>query len=537
MKATGASPTCPMVQDNDIVWFSTEQDNELSAEAHLQSTTSTDELPSSVFSCYNDQACDIYHGISFDIPSLETCDPNTIPFPSSIFSTGDECPVDNQDENPTVLRYEGVSTFDSRAGSIAPSFSSGIASSSSSSSVTNLATITHSCEFPTYSRPINNNKHSTIRQPQNQNPPRQVLSSTSVLPSPYTPPIITSMPPRTAPESPKSALMRWQPIVPKPTSSLGVCRIDSSSLSGHKRPASRVEQFTRLDDCLIGVFSSGLNGLNHYTTRQKRQRTPKACLKCQFDRKACDGGRPCNRCLGILGNIQSHKTVHWKHCIDSDILDNSPLQGVLSGLASFSCSGGEQLWEPCVELNDHPRNSLFLAHVLDFMQSGGSVANFERAKRMYFRKLQTRPLRIHLQDSSEIKKFVLFRCAAAEALLNDTKALLTAEKTRGATLNKRNLFENLAIIYSLSTYFSCPDCLTTPSGYPWMTNDTIICTNNKVESEHTALVEVFPHRIEVHWIRSYRTETFNQGRDFRAFEHLASFSWHWMHRFTTSLLS
>ncbi|KAI3343659.1 hypothetical protein F4824DRAFT_16543 [Ustulina deusta] len=177
--------------------------------------------------------------------------------------------------------------------------------------------------------PVNNGNRSIVCAPQHQNPDSQVLSSTRTLPSPCTSTTMTPMPSCTSPERTTPALIRWQPIMPKPISGLNVCRADSPSLSKRKRPVSPLEKITRVDDCLIGVFSSGLN---QNAPQQKRRRTPKACLRCQFDRKACFGGRPCDRCIGILGNIQSNKTIHWKYCVDSDILDGNLILPLLSAL-------------------------------------------------------------------------------------------------------------------------------------------------------------------------------------------------------------
>ncbi|KAI0911900.1 hypothetical protein F4823DRAFT_255898 [Ustulina deusta] len=318
MKGTQASSICPLVGNNDPRWFSVEQDTQLSSEVHLQASTSTEELPSGVFSYHDDQTCDIYHGVSFDIPSFEHHDPSSIPLPSFVFTADDECPPENsQGENSTILGCEAHDASGSPTRPTTPTFSS---CTTSSSSVTNLTAVAQGCEFPTHSMPVNNGNRSVVCAPQHQNPDSQVLSSTRTLPSPCASTTVTPMPSCTSLERTTPALIRWQPIMPKPISGLNVCRADSPSLSKRKRPVSPLEKITRVDDCLIGVFSSGLN---QNAPQQKRRRTPKACLRCQFDRKACSGGRPCDRCVGILGNIQSNKTIHWKYCVDSDILDGN----------------------------------------------------------------------------------------------------------------------------------------------------------------------------------------------------------------------
>ncbi|KAI1428539.1 hypothetical protein F5Y12DRAFT_32147 [Xylaria sp. FL1777] len=266
---------------------------------------------------YNDEIYDPYYGISFDMPLFEDNNIGTIQLPWSFCSTQDEHPPeDGQVENSTVLGDEARNASDSHIGATTQTFSS----CTTSSSVDNVAAVAQGCELLTSSEPISKGNHSIIRLPQNQSRVSQVLPSTIISPPPYPSPIVASMSSSVTLGKTTPTLTHWQSIMPKPVSGSNLYRTEPSPLSKRKRPASPLEHFTRVDDCLIGVFSSGL------PPKQKKRRAPKACLRCQFDHKECSGGRPCTRCLGIIGNIQSNRTVYWKYCVDSDILDGNRLQ-------------------------------------------------------------------------------------------------------------------------------------------------------------------------------------------------------------------
>ncbi|KAI1324604.1 hypothetical protein F5Y16DRAFT_423781 [Xylariaceae sp. FL0255] len=59
--------------------------------------------------------------------------------------------------------------------------------------------------------------------------------------------------------------------------------------------------------------------------RSKRDKTKKACLLCQLSRKKCSGTWPCSNCQRILNRAMSNKTIYWKRCVDSDILQKDDL--------------------------------------------------------------------------------------------------------------------------------------------------------------------------------------------------------------------
>ncbi|KAI1304335.1 hypothetical protein F5Y03DRAFT_395545 [Xylaria venustula] len=345
-------------------------------------------------------------------------------------------------------------------------------------------------------------------------------------------------------ESVTPTLVHWQPILPKPVPSLPIHRPRYSSISNRKERSTPLEYFTRVDDCLIGVF-----GLDQDSPKKKRRGAPKACLKCQFDRKACFGGRSCSRCLGVIRNIQINKAIHWQYCVDSDLLDNNPIQDILSGLRYHVHRGGVSLGNASPVLRATSTNALSpIASMKLFSEWGPDLYHALQEPRIFSTHLyelvleerSNDPILVHSISSKTGSKRGKFSPTALleiqlksswlvtnRCLFNDTKSLLTKAKSRRSAQNNRRLVQNLTMIYCLSKNFRSPNHLKRLSE-----------GSSALGSVGSALEEEAFVREFASTLKGYRT--LHDGlasvisQETRAFEHLSSFSWQWIQKLISS---
>ncbi|KAI3336601.1 hypothetical protein HD806DRAFT_11250 [Xylariaceae sp. AK1471] len=487
---------------SDPPWFTVEQDSQPPAEASHQERAPTDELPSSIFSTYCSQTGDPFPGISFDMPPMYLNNLDNM-------AEDDYPPINYQDNGMDTVTITGCETRTA---------SNSHTECTTSFFVASPTATEEGCELSTRSEPLNHEKNLIVSPHRSQN-----LATEELLPASMP----LHIPSTAAPISSQASLDRttlartqWHPIMPKPSSGVKVYQEASPLLSKRKCAASPLEHFTRVNECWVGVFNSMPGGLHQSTPKQKKQKMPKACLRCQLDRKKCSGERPCQRCFQILEKVQSNKTIYWKYCVDTDILEDNPILNGLHNIAKYWDYGmAQDPPEARAQVLSRGHITRTTSAILATLYICGKfVSRWGLALTRKRHELASGYANVSLEGLIEyhlIREYdeyskvggsletpVLLCCSEAYDAFNGAKELLKGAKTRSAG-NNSQLLRNLTIIFLLSKTPDISICLSTIQTSITKTDKTITFDLNKGGSS-------------------------GQGRTYCALQHLASFARQWI---------